>query len=768
MGTRLAIYSAALLAASGLFASSTFGQVQQAAPPAQATQAGHDPAPATAAAKADVPVKQVVLFSSGVGYFEHRGKVSGDATTELRFKTDQINDILKSLLLQDMDGGTVGTVSYPGLAPLAHTLKSFQVDITANPDMADLLNQLRGAKITVTPVGSQKMTGIILGVEKKLQANGDKAVVETVKLNLKVGRLFRSVNLDSIDSMELDDPALQKELDDALGAVAKSRDQDKKPVTLHFNGKGERRIRIGYLVETPIWKTSYRLVLNPPEEKKAADNKKPEENKAAPRPGWPATAPAAGAGGAADAAQPAAKLQGWAIVENQTDNDWNDIQLSLVSGQPLSFIQDLYHSQYIPRPVVQADNYASLRPQTYSGGIYDVKDLLGRAADLTDAPDFGLNTSGQNQQPQGGGGIGAGGGGGGNSLFGGAPSRMANQQQQGQQQNPIDPTASIISAATAARVGELFKYRVNNVSLARQTSAMIPIVTDDIDAERVSIFNAGVLLEHPLLGARVKNNTGKYLLQGPVTVLDHGSYAGDARLEDLPPGQERLISFGIDQQLQIELVDAKEESNTVTAKIAKGVMTVTSRKASTQGYLADNKSDETRVLVIEQPRMAGFQLVKPEKAEETTADLYRFRRVIPAHKVAKLTVAQEHVQDALVQILPLASADLSAYLKDNAIPQKVRDALAKAVDIKNQIAGQQARLAEMHHQMDEFSADQARIRENLKAVAAESDYYKRLMKKIDERETGIEQAQKNIADMQATIHATEKQLADYLAGLNVE
>src|SRR5947208_8154278 len=114
---------------------------------AAASLSAAQPAPApTTAGAADVPVKEVVLFSSGVGYFEHFGAVRGDGSTELRFKTNQINDILKSLVLQDLDGGQVTTVTYPSQDPIAKTLKSFQVDITANPPLADLLNQLRGAK----------------------------------------------------------------------------------------------------------------------------------------------------------------------------------------------------------------------------------------------------------------------------------------------------------------------------------------------------------------------------------------------------------------------------------------------------------------------------------------------------------------------------------------------------------------------------------------------------------------------------------------------
>jgi len=255
---------------------------------------GQTTAPSTQPA-GDVPVKAVVLFSSGVGYFEHFGTVNGDAATELHFKTTQINDILKSLDLQDLDGGTVGAVTYPSQDPLAKTLKSFQVDITNNPPLADLLNQLRGAQLTVSQ-GAEKISGIVLGVETKQRILGDsKTPVPVAVLNLLAGATIRSIALDDVQSLQLDDPKLQDELNRALVALAQSRDQDKKPVTINFRGQGERRVRLGYVVETPIWKTSYRLLLG---------EDKPQ-------------------------------LQGWAIVENQTDNDWNNVQLSLVSGRPI-------------------------------------------------------------------------------------------------------------------------------------------------------------------------------------------------------------------------------------------------------------------------------------------------------------------------------------------------------------------------------------------------------------------------------------------------
>ena len=252
----------------------------------------------------DIPVREVVLFSSGVGYFQHQGSVGGNATAELRFKTAQINDILKSLVLQDLDGGRVGVVTYPSQDPLEKTLASFQVDISDNPSLGDLLNKLRGARVGLGftgPNGAENFSCTILGVEKR-QAPGGKeggAPLEKEFLNVIAPNGIRSLELEKVGKIQLEDAGLQEELNKALSALAGARDQDKKPVDIQFNGQGERQVRLGYVVETPVWKASYRLILG-------------ESN-----------------GTADKAAKEQATMQGWAIVENQTDNDWKDVASEL-------------------------------------------------------------------------------------------------------------------------------------------------------------------------------------------------------------------------------------------------------------------------------------------------------------------------------------------------------------------------------------------------------------------------------------------------------
>jgi hypothetical protein len=690
-------------------------------------------------AQANVPVREVVLFSSGVGYFEHFGQINGNSATVLRFKSEQINDILKSLVLEDLDKGQVSAVTYPSQGPLERTLRSFQLDLTQNPALSDLLNQLRGAKVAVTlSLGARQVEGTVLGVEKQQRPSGDKDHPQTIEVdvvNLVSDAGIQPLDLAQISDVRIEDPELRRELAQALAALAQARDKDKKPVEIHFTGQGERRVRIGYVVETPVWKTSYRLILPGAGDIPAAEDDKKLHD-----------APAAGKGA----------LQGWAIVENQTDSDWKDVQLNLVSGRPISFIQDLYQPLYIPRPIVQPELYASLRPQTYEGGLDASRKAEEMAADAPPSPAAAAPPVGAGMLYRNGG---AGGG------FGGG--RQMQQAQQLAAAKPMDAMASISSVASASKVGELFQYTVGNVSIARQQSAMLPIVTDPIESEKVSIYNQSVLATNPLLGARLKNTTGKYLLQGPVTVISGGSYAGDASLGDVPPGQQRLISYGIDQEVTVHASDNTQENQLLTGKIVKGILQLTYKQTFSQEFTAEDKSETPKTLVIETPKRSGWTLLEPKKPIETTDALYRFEGKLKPHQPSKLAVREEHTQLQEMEILPMDTNAVDVYARTGEIPQDVRDSLSKAAQLKTSLSDTQRDIQTVQQKLAEITSEQNRIRENMKAVSPSSDYYKRLLTELDQQETTIGDFHKQIQDLQKQQERQRKALEDYLASLSI-
>jgi len=301
-------------------------------------------AQADTATPTPLPVRSVSLFTSGVSYIERGGTVDGNAAVALSFPTDQINDLLKSLVLID-SGGQVQPVTYGARDPVGRTLQSFAIDVTQPTSRGDLLQKLRGARVSVMPGTGPVLVGQIVGVEYRTEHRPDGTVTDNIPiLNLFTDAGLQSVELKDARAVQILDPRLNAEFKQALSVLASGADNARRPVTLHFAGTGRREVRVGYVGEAPLWKVSYRLLLG---------------------------GTAAGQSGTGVGAGASNYLQGWALVENTTDDDWNGIHLSLVSGRPVSFIQDLYQPLYLPRPVVPPDVIASPYPQTHGTNLQE-------------------------------------------------------------------------------------------------------------------------------------------------------------------------------------------------------------------------------------------------------------------------------------------------------------------------------------------------------------------------------------------------------------
>jgi hypothetical protein len=731
--------AATLLALAALSAAPAFAQTTPATQPGAGAATEKRPT-------VDVPVRRVVLFSSGVGFFQHAGTVTGNAASELRFKTDQINDVLKSLVVSDADAGRVTSITYPSQNPVSKTLKSFQIDISNNPTLADILNQVRGAKVSIQML-DESLSGTILGVEAKdrpLGSKDDQKVVKVWYINLIAAGGIRSLPLEEVRKINLEDAALQSELDQALAALAQARDKDKKPVIVNFDGTGDRRVALGYVVETPVWKTSYRLIL-------------PEEN-----------------------SRDSANLMGWAIVENQTDNDWNNITLDLVGGRPISFIEDLYQPLYVPRPVVQPKTYASLKPQTYDEGMdAEAKAVNGPAG----ASGFG-NAGG------GGGGGGFGGRGGGRGAAPGAAAARAaapaapptfNLQAVTEASDSSSMAANyaqgVASIAEAAKIGEMFQYSVPNVSLARQRSSMIPIITDKLPIDRISIYNQSVLARNPLRGVRLKNETKNYLLAGPVAVLDMTkkadnsitqSYAGDASVDDVPPGQERLLSYAVDQDMLVDAAKHDTNNSVLTGAIVNGVLRLKYLDRQQQTYAIQNKADHEKSLVVEHPRTPDFDLKAPDKPLEKTDKLYRFQTTLAAKASSTLVVAEERTRWEELAILPMDVTAVEYWSKNAAIPDKVKKALGEAADRQRVIAQLQRQKETADQNRTNILQEEENIRRNIAAFPANSTSRTDAVNDLSAKETELKATNKSIKDFQASIEKSRQDLESYLSGLTIE
>jgi len=691
-----------------------------------------DPKAETRDRAATLPLSEVVLYSSGVGYFQRDGEVEGQTKIDLRFKADDINDLLKSMVVQDLGGGRIASVAYGSRDPLTKTLKSFGIDLTQNPSLGQLLNQVRGEPVQVLRPGEVK--GTILGVERKMQPVGEDKQIEVEFLNLLTDDGLQSFQLSEIRRIKLLNERLNAELKQALEVLASGHDTQKKTVSITFDGEGKRKVGVAYIAQTPVWKTSYRLVL---------DEQDPPY------------------------------LQGWAIVENTTDEDWNNVQLSLVSGRPISFVMDLYQPLYTTRPVVEPELYLSLRPPVYGDAVESdrLADFAGRGL-VAEAPAGPMPAeSAQRRKLDLKAGV--------DPVTGAPAQSLARSRSFGSGggaaglalADAAKPTAffkDVAASAEGAQAGELFQYSIKTpVTLARQQSAMLPIVSQKIAGEKVSIYNQNVQAKRPLNGFRLKNTTPLHLMQGPITVFEEGTYAGDARIEDLAPGQERLVSYALDLKTEVEPQTGSGRQELVSVSIKKGTLIANRKMTEERTYSVRNRDQKKKTILIEHPFRSDWKLVEPKEAAERTRDVYRFPVNVDPDKTAKLVVREENQLAEHVQLINSSSDVIAFYLRSQKVSPAVKEALQKVVSLRDRFNQTTAERSRREQRTNEISQEQARIRENMTRLSQTSDLYTRYVKKLDEQETELEKLRQEIETLKDTERKQQQELNAYLLNLDV-
>jgi hypothetical protein len=679
----------------------------------------------------ELSIGQVVLFSSGVGYFQREGTVDDDARVDLSFPVADVNDLIKSMVLRDLDGGAISAVSIDSSAPTERTLRSFAIDLTRNPSFSDILNQARGEKVEVALAnaglgGAGTLNGTIVGVEKQRQAV-NKEPVEVAVLNLWCSDGMRGVKLADVQRVRFLNALIDSEFKKALETLAQSHDTQKKAVSIRFVGEGKRRVRVGYVIENPIWKTSYRLVLG---------------SKAGEKP----------------------YLQGWAVVENPTDEDWRDVRMALISGRPISFQMDLYTPLYVSRPTVVPELFQSLRPVAYSGSMEDGERLMAetrtRARDKAPLAFAPASKPTAPAPPMPGRAAGIGGG------FGGRGGARFAERVKEDLQDRMTLGKSVATAASAAKLGDFFQYAIDKpVSLPRQKSALLPIVGKDVQASRVSIYNERAQAKFPLLGLRFKNTSGQHLMQGPITVFEGSTYAGDARVLDLQPNEERLISYAIDLGTEVNAVPSSDSGKVLAIKAVKGIIHTTTKNRQIKTYQIKNRNEQERVVLIEHPVNNAFRLVG-EKPKETASDVYRFELKVPAGGTKTQVVTQE--QEVRNEYILTNSNDeqIRWFLSQAVISPKVKEGLKEAMALRWATEKTRREIAEMQRQLGTITEDQKRIRANLRETPSTSAAHKRYLEKLDQQETQIEKYQGDIKKLQAQEHTQQKAFDDFLASFS--
>jgi hypothetical protein len=334
-----------------------------------------------------------------------------------------------------------------------------------------------------------------------------------------------------------------------------------------------------------------------------------------------------------------------------------------------------------------------------------------------------------------------------------------------------DFAQGVADIAEATKIGEMFHFTVDKVSLPRQQSSMIPIVAEGVKFDRVSIYSPGVSTKYAMRGVRLYNGTGKYLLGGPVTVMDTvqegHSYAGDAKIEDIPPGQSRLLSYAIDQESLIQVAPDLGDEALLTGSVVKGTFWLKYRSQVTRAYTLQNKGDAARTIVLEHPQADGYALIEPPTALEKTDRAYRFEVKLAAKETKTLKVVLERTRDEKMELVNVQNEPLLFYVRQGQIPAAVREVLqtvtakrAAVADIERQINRAGANRAQLLQ-------EQANIRENIKVLPA-GQSQDAAVKDLTAHDEDLKAVNKELKDMQAALEAARADLNKFLAGVTVE
>lgn len=556
-------------------------------------------------------VRRVTLYKHGLGFFEVAQPVEGDAEVSLSFKVEEMNDVLKSLTVHD-PAGTVVSVSYDSHKAVAELLQEIALELPKSGGGAALIARLQGAEVVVRTHSSQ-LRGSIVGLEPRSNCAGDKIFQENW-LTLWSENSLVNLSLSEIQAIELTDEKLRSDLSYCLDVLLKTNKREAKQLSIFTRGQGERELQLSYLVEAPAWKSSYRILLpNNPQDK----------------PFW----------------------EGWALVDNPRDEDWEEVELTLVAGLPVSFRHDLYSPRYVERREIRVQREATVGPVAVGGAVPAptlYHDPFACSEPMMEMDPFACQAADPFGAPAC------------DPFAAPAPTLAARI-------SALNHTPPAVAKERAAQVvaesmGELFHYRVRHpVTVKRNQSALVPIVGQEAEGGKVVLYNAAERKQNPFAAVELTNTTGLTLEGGPLMVIEENSYAGEAMLDTLKPGDRRIVPYAVDLAVRVESQQHNRNESIHQVKVINGAMTLLSAELDSTLYIFDNKDDRDKVLWLEHPLRTGWDLHDTPVENERSASHYRFRHELKAQGHLEVRVMLKRINSQVVHLHSLDANALDYY-----------------------------------------------------------------------------------------------------------
>jgi len=663
-----------------------------------------------------LPITQVIVYKHGVAYYQRQGTVNGNTVIELSFKAEQMNDVLKSLTTLDWDGGSFSAVSYDSEESAERRLSALNIQVPKGAAITDFLDQLKGVHTTVT-TPTEVFDGAIIGIEHLAslslsQSGGNTSAAKLPHLALLGSDMsMRQVALQSIQNIRFTDDNIQRELSSLMETHAGIARNEKKRLSIQTQGENERKISVSYVVEAPVWKTSYRMVIGESTAKEQL-------------------------------------LQGWSIVDNTSEEDWEDVRLTLVSGLPISFRHDLYTPRYQQRPEIQVSREAAVAPPVVEGAF-------AASASIADELDF-LDAS---PAP----------------LMNSAPVGMALQKTRSKKVADAMGSSTPVETRTE-ELGDLFSYEIAQpVSIKRGQSALVPILQANIDAEKVLYFNESIRHKNPMSSFRIKNNTQLTLEGGPITVYEGENYLGEAMLDTLRKQDEKIVPYSVDLSVVVEKqVSSNDQSYTNITKMGHYIYKHKKREIITE-YVFNKSSEQEDTLFLDHafthklPHEAEQH--KPKELIEITENFWRYQVSLVGKGQSSFKVVEvEYTYDAIT-IPNVSHYEISTLKSQKLIDGALADELQKIADLCEQQAKLQNERQLNENRRAEILNGQDRLRASIQALgnsAEEAKLRARYITKLNQEEDILEAAAKQIETLDEEIEKMIDKINSAADALNVE
>jgi hypothetical protein len=620
----------------------------------------------TTARSADLPVTHVILYKHGIGFFEREGSVPAAEEAKLDFKISDMNDVLKSLIVTNSGGGRITGIRYDSNETLEQQLEKYPFQLGGQEALSAFLDGIKGSRIELKS-GDRAVTGTIMSARSiESGVDGDKRTVREQITLLADGGELANYDLAAFASLRLLDARLEEQLKQYLETLARAKSRDKRSLYIDSTEHAARELHISYIAPAAVWKSSYRLTLQPAE----------------------------------------SVLEGWAIVDNTSDDDWTNVKLSVVSGRPISFVSLLDTPRYGRREVAELPEDRAAGPVVYAGSF---------ASKTAPAP-----------PPQAAmgvvGGTGEAGGSAGGVLggvleqsarlgTGSAPKQFVANQL-------IAPSyvgQSNVEGATGATLGELFEYHfAGPVTIKKNQSAMLPFLKDRVAARKLLIYSERDG-EHPVNAAEVTNDTSKTLDGGPITVYDGGAYAGEALFETVKSGDKRLIGYAVDYGTRVTSAFGSGDKTVREIHGQNGLLLLRSALLETRTYTIKNVDAQAKTLIVQQEGVHQYSVLSPEPVERT-ATAYRFEVKLPANGSQTLKVEQERVLLEQTLLTDSTPDFLVTVVQNKQLGADGRRQLQAIVDLKRQVAKAGEDLNAAKAQLGDLTDDQSRLRQNIDSL----------------------------------------------------